>query len=138
MSDIIFYALSVFFMGFGMISFAMYIIDFFYETKYLKDKKLYTFFFTKNEVCTVENVARAVIFKINKANSGVCDHEIFAVDDNSDDGTYTILKKMSENEKKFKIVENSDDIKKVLNSIKIWFFWQKTFTNLIKCGIIVV
>ena len=138
MSDIIFYALAVFFMGFGMISFSMYIIDFFYETKYLKNKKLYTFFLTKNEVCTVENVARAVIFKIHKSSSGICDHEIFAIDDNSDDGTYTILKKMSESEKKIKIIKNDEAVKKVLNNIKMWFFCQKSFTNQTKCDIIVM
>lgn len=118
MSDIIFYGITVFFCGFGMISFFMYLIDFFYETKYLKNKEIYTFFLTKNEVCTAENITRGLLFKMRKADSGICDHKIFAVDDNSTDGTYEILQKISENEKSISVIKNNENVKMVLNSIK--------------------
>lgn len=119
MSNIIFYALTVFFTGFGMISFFMYVIDFFYETKYLKNKKIYTFFVAKNEACAIENITRGIIFKMRKADSGICDHKIFVVDDNSTDGTYNILKKISEREKSIDVIKNDDCIKTVINSIKM-------------------
>lgn len=118
MSDIIFYALAVFFCGFGMISFSMYIIDFFYETKYLKNKEIYTFFLAKNEACSVENTTRGLLFKMRKADSGICNHKIFVVDDDSEDGTYNILKKISDCEKSISVIKNNESVKKVINSIK--------------------
>lgn len=117
MENVIFYVLTVFFTGFGMLSFFMYIIDFFYETKYLKNKTVYTFFVAKNEVGTIENVTRGIIFKIKKANSGICDHKIFVVDDDSTDGTYGILKHISKAEKTISVVKSNEEIKKLINNV---------------------
>ncbi len=108
MGDIIIYSIAIFFSSFGIISFFIFVIDFFYETKYLRNKDIYTVFMTKNEVCSIENVARAIVFKTQKNCSGMCNHKIIAVDEDSSDGTYGILKKMEICEKKIVVIRKKD------------------------------
>ncbi len=108
MGDIVFYSLAVFFSTFGIISFCIFITDFFYETKYLKDKDIYTVFFSKDEVCAIENIARAVVFKTQKICSGMCNHRVIAIDENSTDGTYGILKRMEKCEGKIVVLRKKD------------------------------
>lgn len=111
MLDVIFYSIAIFFSSFGIISFFMFAIDFFYETKYLKNKDIYTVFIAKNEICSIENVARAITFKAQKSCSGVCDSKIIVIDDESNDGTYGILKRMEKSEKKIRVLRKKDIIK---------------------------
>jgi len=118
MGNIIFYTLAVFFSSFGIISFFIFITDFFYETKYLKDKDIYTVFVSKNEICTIENVARAIIFKTQKLCSGMCNHNIIAIDENSTDGTYGILKRIEICEGKIVVLRKKDmekNLKKIFS-----------------------
>ena len=111
MADIIFYSIAIFFSSFGIISFCMFAIDFFYESRYLKNKEVYTVFVAKNEICSIENIARAIAFKAQKNCSGVCDSKIIAIDDGSCDGTYGILKRMEKSEKKICVLRKKDIIK---------------------------
>ena len=108
MGDIVFYSLAIFFSSFGIISFCIFITDFFYETKYLKDKDIYTVFFSKDEICTIENIARAIIFKTHKICSGMCNHRVIAIDKHSTDGTYGILKRMEKCEGKIVVLREKD------------------------------
>ncbi len=108
MGDILFYGFAIFFFSFGIISFLIFLADFFYETKYLKNKDIYTVFIAKNEVCTIENVARAIVFKTQQLCSGMCNHKVIAIDKNSDDGTYGILKRMEKCEQKLVVLKWCD------------------------------
>ena len=112
MGDVLFYGIAIFFFGFGIISFCMFLIDFLYETKYLKDKDIYTVFIAGNEVGEIENIARAIVFKTQKNCSGMCNHKIIAIDSGSNDGTYGILKKMEVSEKKISVLRIVNDVGK--------------------------
>lgn len=118
MGDMAFYVVAVFFCGFGMISFFMCIIDFFYETKYLKNKEIYTFFVSKNEASFIENITRGLIFKMRKSDCGICNHKIFVVDDDSNDGTYEILKKIADEEKSITVIKNNESVKNFFCALK--------------------
>lgn len=92
MGNILLYASVLFFLCFGVISFFSFFADFVYETKYLKNKTIYTVVTMENEACSAENIARAVKFKVEKSCSGVCDSKIIFVDKKSSDATYQTLK----------------------------------------------
>lgn len=92
MGSILIYALIVFFISFGIISFFNFIVDFIYETKFLRNKTLYTVVGMENEACASENIVRAVKFKVEKSFSGVCDNKIIFIDKGSHDTTFETLK----------------------------------------------
>ena len=84
-----------------------------YETKYLKNKKIYTVVEVKNEACYMENVVKAVISKVEKSYFGTYDHNIVFVDNNSNDGTYSVLKSIEKNEGEIKAFKWEEIIKKL-------------------------
>ena len=92
MGSVLIYAFIVFFISFGIISFFNFMVDFIYETKFLRNKTLYTVVEMQNEACASENIVRAVKFKVEKSFSGVCDNKIIFVDKGSKDATFETLK----------------------------------------------
>ena len=113
MGEVILYAFLIFFLSFGLISFCNFFVDFLYETKYLKNKKIYTVVRMENEVCNAENIVRAIIAKVEKSYFGTYDHNIIFVDNNSFDGTYPLLKSIEKNSGKIKAFKREELIKKL-------------------------
>ena len=94
MGSVLIYSLIVFFISFGIISFFNFALDFIYETKFLRNKTLYTVIEMQNEACLSENIVRAVKFKVEKSFSGVCDNKIIFIDTGSKDATFETLKRL--------------------------------------------
>lgn len=113
MGNILLYSAIVFFLSFGIISFVNFLIDFVYETKYLKNKTIYTIVPMENEACSAENVVRAVKFKVEKSCSGVCDSRIIFVDLKSFDATYPTLKSFEKSEGGITAVKSEEILKKL-------------------------
>lgn len=113
MGGILLYSAVIFFLSFGIISCMGFIRDFFYETKYLKNKTVYTIVPVENEACSIENIVRAVKFKVEKSCSGVCDCKLFFVDTGSSDATYSILKRLEKTDKEIIAVKTSEISKKL-------------------------
>ena len=97
--DVIGYAVLCFFCVYGFIQMAFYIIDIAYETKQFKDKKIYTVVFVKNEEQTVENMAKSLLWKAVKNDTGIADSEITLIDLGSTDRTVEIIKAMEREDK---------------------------------------
>ena len=98
MGSILLYSWVVFFLSFGIISFLRFLVDFTYETKFLRNKTLYTVVEMENEACASENIVRAVKFKVEKSCSGVCDSKIIFIDTGSSDATFATLKQLEKSE----------------------------------------
>ena len=108
MSDLILYSVLTFFSVYGFISFSFFIVDFFYELKYLKDKELYIMMIVKNEACKIESVLKSLLFKVFKNDVGIASQKVILADCDSTDGTLNILKKIAENEKSLIVLKKGE------------------------------
>lgn len=113
MGSILIYSLIVFFVSFGIIAFFNFILDFIYETKFLRNKTLYTVVEMENEACASENIVRAVKFKVEKSFSGVCDNRIIFIDKKSKDATFETLKRLESKEGGIKVLKSEEIHKKL-------------------------
>ena len=113
MGSVLIYSFVVFFLSFGVISFFGFIVDFIYETKFLRNKTLYTVVEMENEACTSENIVRAVKFKVEKSFSGVCDTKIIFVDKRSSDATFPTLKRIEKSEGGITVLKSEEIHKKL-------------------------
>ena len=112
MGAILIYSFIVFFISLGVISLFNFIVDFTYETKFLRNKTLYTVVEMENEVCAAENIVRAVKFKVEKSYSGVCDNKIIFIDNGSRDTTFETLKRISRNMDGISVIKSEEIHKK--------------------------
>ncbi len=94
--QIIGYALVCFFCVYGFIQMLFYILDLIFETRQLKNKKIYTVLFVKNEEETIESTVRALLWKAVKNDTGIADREITVIDLGSSDETVTLLKALEQ------------------------------------------
>ena len=113
MGSVLLYAAVVFFLSFGIIAFVNFLTDFMYETKYLKNKTVYTIIQVENEACGIENIVRAINFKVEKSYSGAYDHRIIFIDNNSVDSTYKILKRLEKSIGKITVLKRAELLKKL-------------------------
>lgn len=97
--SIIGYAFLCFFCVYGFIQMVFYVMDIVYESKPFKNKKIYTVVFVKNEETTIENMAKSLLWKAVKNDTGIADSEITIVDMGSSDRTVEIVKAMQREEK---------------------------------------
>jgi hypothetical protein len=116
MQAVIFYALITFFSIYGIFAFILFITDFFFDNKYLKEKTIYTIFCVKNEICKIENIVKTIIFKAYKNDVGLLDQRIIIIDLGSNDGTYELLKKLEKSEKTI-LVYKIEEIPKLLENL---------------------
>ena len=98
MKDIVLYSILTFFSIYGFLAFLFFIIDFYFEIKYLKERDFYIFIKVKNEACKIEGILNSLLFKVFKNDIGIAGLKIIICDAGSDDGTYNILKSISEKE----------------------------------------
>ena len=94
--EFVFYTLISFLSVYGLVELIIYIIDFVYDVKTLKDKVIYTVVAVKDEEERIENIVRTLLVKTLKNGSGVADHRLLVVDMGSEDNTYKMLKMMEE------------------------------------------
>ena len=94
--EFIFYTVISFLSVYGLVELIIYILDFVYDIKTLKDKIIYTVVAVKNEEERIENIVRTLLVKTLKNGSGVADHRLLVVDMGSEDATYEMLKLMEE------------------------------------------
>ena len=116
MSDLILYSVLTFFSIYGFISFFFFLIDFFLEIKYLKDKELYIMINVKNEACKIDSILKSLLFKLFKNDIGIASQKILAVDSGSDDGTFSLLKKIEKNENSVLVLKKAE-MEKFLDKI---------------------
>lgn len=113
MGSVLLCSAVIFFISFGVINFFLFLVDFVYETKYLKNKKVYTIVPLEKEDYNVEELFRAVKFKVERGSSGVMDNEIIFVDKNDNNATYEALKRLTERDDGIKVLKSEEMLKKL-------------------------
>lgn len=116
MQAILFYSLITFFSVYGIFSFLFFIIDFYFDNRYLRDTTVYTGFTVNNQACKIENIVKAMLFKLYKNDVGISDQKLIIVDLDSDDGTYECLKRLSKSEKLI-LVYKREEIPKIMEDL---------------------
>ena len=114
LSEFIFFTIVSFFSVYGFVQVIIYILDFIYDTRILKDKVIYTVVAVKNEENRVEAIAKAMLLKALKNDSGVADNKVVIVDIGSTDNTPEILKLIEEDKKGILVMDKemfSDELK---------------------------
>lgn len=115
--EFIFYTFVSFFAIYGFVQVVIYIFDFVCDIRTLNDKVIYTVVAVKNEEEKVEGIARAILLKSLKNDSGVADNRIVMLDFDSDDQTKKILKKIENEKKGLTVLSKEEFIKELEKSI---------------------
>ena len=92
MGELVLYACLTFFSVYGIFSFLFFLKDFFSEKKYLKGKCLYSLLFVGEDFCRAEEMIKALLFKLLKNDTGICDRKIVVVHEGSDPTHFESLK----------------------------------------------
>jgi len=117
LSEFIFYILVSFFAIYGFVQVVIYIMDFIYDVKVLKDKIIYTVVAVKDEEETVESVAKSLLIKSLKNDSGVADNRVVIIDMGSEDKTVEMLKLMEAEKKGLNVLSKEELYKELEKSI---------------------
>ena len=115
--EFVFYTLVSFFAMYGFVQVIIYIFDFVYDIKNLNDKVIYTVVAVKNEEKRAEGIARAILMKSLKNDSGVADNKVVMLDFDSQDDTNIILKKIEQEKKGLTVLNVNEFIKELEKSI---------------------
>lgn len=115
MGELLLYAFMTFFSAYGVFSLMFFLIDFFREQTYLRGKTLYTMMVVKDEACKIENMVKALQFKVFKNDVGLCHHRILVVDRSSADGTFLLAEKLFAKENDVKIIKMEELSEKLEN-----------------------
>lgn len=113
MDGLWFYAFLTFFSAYGIFSLIFFLSDFYAERKYLKGKCLYSVLFVKDDVCRAEEMVKALLFKVFKNDTGICDRKIIVVDEGSVDATYETLFHLFEKENDVLVLRRDEAVKKL-------------------------
>ena len=113
MGELLLYVFMTFFSAYGIFSFLFFLKDFFMERKYLRGKCLYSVVFVKDEACHAELMADALLFKLLKNDTGLCERKIVIVDMGSSDCTYETLQAVFANEKSVIVLKEDEGWKKL-------------------------
>lgn len=81
-----------FFAIYGLVQTLMNIFTYIGERKILKDKKIYTLAFVRNDADRVEGIADMLLLKVLKDDNGAYDNKVGIVDLGSTDSTSEILR----------------------------------------------
>ena len=95
----------------------MYIIDFTYDIKTLNDKVIYTVVAVKNEEESIEGIAKSLLIKSLRNDSGVADNKIVIVDFGSSDSTGEILKLIEAEQKGITVFSKEELLSELEKSI---------------------
>lgn len=117
LSEFIFYTLVSFFAVYGFVQVVIYIVDFTYDIKTLNDKVIYTVVAVKNEEMRIEQIAKSLLIKSLKNDSGVADNKVVIVDFDSSDRTAEILKLMENDKKGISVMKKEELMEELEKSI---------------------
>ena len=117
LSEFIFYTLVSFFAVYGFVQVVIYIVDFTYDIKTLNDKVIYTVVAVKNEEMRIEQIAKSLLIKSLKNDSGVADNKVVIVDFDSNDRTAEILKLMENDKKGISVMKKEELMEELEKSI---------------------
>ena len=116
MGELFFYGCLTFFSAYGIFCFFYFLSDFFSERKYLRGKCLYSLLFVKDEACRAEDMVKALLFKVFKNDTGLCERKVVVVDMGSSDSTYETLETIFQKEKNVVVIRGEkgwESLKKI-------------------------
>lgn len=113
LKEYLLYTFISFFAVYGFIQIVIYTYDFFLDCKRLKNKVIYTVVALKDEEENAEMIARAMLLKTFKNDSGIADNKLIMVDMESEDNTKAILKRMEMEGKGLIVMDKEELIKEI-------------------------
>ena len=62
----------------------------------------------KDEICKIEGMVSSLLFKLFKNDIGIANQKIIILDSGSNDGTFDLLKSISQNENSVLVLKNEE------------------------------
>ena len=115
--QIIGYTIISFFAVYGLVQFIFYVWDFSYDLNILRDKVIYTIVGVKNEEDRIEAIARALMWKALKNDTGIADRRLIILDFDSTDKTKEIAKRIAREDGGIKIMERKELLKDIESNL---------------------